>query len=211
MKKSSFQISLECFLDNMIEDNDFLVKIKGARNIVKSLDEKREVFEAYVFKICANWEILAESLIIDCLNKDTTRYREFTGFGIPKHCSRETCKALILGTGYLDCKSVADLKQKAKNMLVPQYNPFKKIPPKMSDTIDDFFRLRNYLAHYSESAKRSLEKMYQKRYRLKYFKTPGVLLLAEDRKQRVPRMAVYIFNFMDTANIMAKFLGVDLD
>lgn len=211
MKKSSFQISIEYFLYDMIKDNDFLVKIQGAKNIVKSIDEKREVFEAYVFSICANWEILVENLMIDCLNKNTKRYRESTGFGIPKHCSRETCKALVLGTGYLDCKSVADIKRKAKGILIPQYNPFKEIPSKMGNKIDDFFRLRNYLAHYSEIAKRSLRRMYLKKYGLQYFETPGVFLLAEDRKERVPRIELYILNFMDTAEIMAKFLGVDLD
>lgn len=195
----------------MIEDNNFLVKIQGAKNIVKLVDEKRDVFEAYVFRICANWEILVENLMIDCLNKDTTRYREFTGFGIPKHCSRETCKALVLGIGYLDCKSVSDLKRKAKDMLIPKYNPFKEIPSKIGDGIDDFFKLRNYLAHYSELAERSLRRMYLERYDLHCLKTPGAFLLAEDRKKRVPRIELYILNFMGTAKIMAKFLGVDLD
>jgi len=54
----------------------FLIKIEEAKRVVKSVEEKRDVFEAYVFKICANWEVLLEDLLIDCLNKDTTRYKE---------------------------------------------------------------------------------------------------------------------------------------
>ena len=80
-------------------DATFLTKIEKTRQVVKSVDEKREVFGAYVFKICVNWEILVEALLIDCLNKDTTRYRGWTGFKISKNITRDTCKAIILGTG----------------------------------------------------------------------------------------------------------------
>ena len=190
-------------------DATFLTKIEKARQVVKSLDEKREVFEAYVFKICANWEILVEALLIDCLNKDTTRYREWTGFKISKNITRDTCKAIILGTGYVDCKSVSDLKRLAKSILASQHNPFKEIPRLNGDRIDDFFALRNYLAHYSDAARRSLEKKYKNRYGLKSFRVPGEFLLAKDRRKKIPRMSVYINNFVSTVDIMVKFLKVD--
>ncbi len=128
MRKSSFQVTFETFHLNMIWDSTFLTRIEKARSVVKSADEKRSVFEAYVFSICTNWEILIETLLIDCLNKDTSAYREFTGFEIPKHLWRETCKAIILSTGYVDFRSVSDLKRTAKNILVSHCNPFKAIP-----------------------------------------------------------------------------------
>lgn len=210
MRKSSFEVTLGAFYSNMEMDIKFLVKVQEAKQVVKSLREKREVFEAYVFKICANWEIFSEVLLIDCLNKDTTRYREFTGFKIPINISRETCKAIILGTGYLDFKSVSDLKRQARQVLVSQYNPFKEILGPNGEKIDEFFTIRNYLAHYSDAAKRSLEKIYRDRYSLRSFREPGEFLLAKDREERLPRMGVYIDNFIDTAEIMEKFLGVDL-
>lgn len=210
MRKSSFELTLGNFYRNMEMDVVFLIKIEEAKRVVKSVEEKRDVFEAYVFKICANWEVLLEDLLIDCLNKDTTRYKELTGFKIPKNISRQTCKAIILGTGYFDCKNVSHLKQKAKSILVSQYNSFKEIPRPNGDKIDEFFALRNYLAHYSDAAKRSLEKIYKNAHSLKSFREPGEFLLAKDKRKKIPRMAVYINNFTDTVDIMAKFLDVGL-
>lgn len=149
-----------------------------------------------------------EELLIDCMNKDTTRYKEFTGFQIPKNISRETCKAIILGTSYIDCKSISHLKQMAKRILVPQFNPFKEIPKSNSDKIDEFFAIRNYLAHYSDVGRRSLEKIYKNRYSLKTFREPGEFLLARDKRQKMPRMWVYIVNFVDTVQVMEKFLNL---
>lgn len=160
MRKSSFQVTFEHFDSNMAWDSIFLMRIEKARSVVKSADEKRSVFEAYVFSICTNWEILVETLLIDSLNKDTTAYREFTGFEIPKNLSRETCKAIILGTGYVDFRSIGELIRRANNILVSHCNPFRAIPRPNARKIDEFYKLRNYVAHYSESAKRSLEKMY---------------------------------------------------
>lgn len=210
MRKSSFEVTLRDFYRNMSWDIAFLTKIEKAKRVVGLVDEKRDVFEAYVFKICANWEILVEDLLVDCLNKDVTRYKEFTGFKIPRNISRQTCKAIILGTGYFDCKSVSDLKQKAKKMLAPQCNPFGEIPKSNGNTIDEFFALRNYLAHYSDVAKRSLEKIYKNRHSLTSFRVPGEFLLAKDRRKKMPRMGVYINNFIETVDVMAKFLNVDL-
>lgn len=210
MRKSSFEVTLGGFYGNMEMDIKFLIKIEEAKQVVKSVGEKREVFEAYVFKICANWEIFSEELLIDCFNKDTTRYREFTGFKIPRNISRETCKAITLSIGYLDFKSVSHLKQIAGNLLVSQYNPFKEIPGPNGKKIDEFFALRNYLAHYSDAAKRSLEKIYRDRYSSGVFREPGEFLLAKDKRKKLPRMAVYIDNFVDTAELMGKFLGIDL-
>jgi len=208
MKKSSFERSLGDFYFNMSLDIGFLVKIQKSQKVVKSVEEKRSVFEAFVLSICANWEILVEELLIDCLNKDTSNYKEYTGFRISKHIPRETCKAIILGTSYLDFKSVSNLKQIAKRILVPQFNPFKEVPASNGERIDEFFALRNYLAHYSYAAKRSLQDIYRNKYNLKTFRRPGDFLLAEDKDQKLPRMGVYINNFIATADIMAKFCNV---
>lgn len=210
MKKSSFQKSLDNFYINMGGDITFLMKIEEAKMVVKSIDEKRAVFEAFVFRICANWEILVGDLLIDCLNKDTSQYKEFTGFGISKHLPRETCKAMILGVTYVDFKSVSELKKMAKRILVPQFNPFQKIPRSNGDKIDEFFTLRNYLAHYSDAAERSLDRMYKNRHGLRSFREPGDFLLALDKTRGMIRMAVYIENFLETADIMGEFCNVDI-
>lgn len=208
MKKSSFENSLLNFHMNMDWDIDLLVKIQWARRVVKSLEEKRSIFEAFVFSICANWEILVEELMIDCLNRDTSRYAEYTGFKLPKNISRETCKAVVIGIGYIDFKSVGHLKQIARQILVPQCNPFSTITTTQGKKIDEFFVIRNYLAHYSYVARRSLLRVYKDVYGITRFVEPGVFLLRQEKGAQIPRMGTYINNFKAAAHKMEDFLGI---
>jgi len=155
-----------------------------------------------------NRKPLVEDLMIDCLNKDTSGYAKYTGFKIDKHISRDTCKAIVIGTTFLDFKSVGHLKQMSKQILVQECNPFTKITTSYGKKIDEFFIIRNYLAHYSDAARRSLLSVYKDGYGMKRFVEPGVFLLAKDREEEMPRMGVYINNFKNTANAMGKFLGI---
>ncbi len=211
MKKPSVETTLDLFYGYMTWDITLLVKIERAKHIVKSRNEKRGIFEAFVFRICANWEILVEDLFIDCFSKDTSMFQTSTGFNIDKHLNRDTCKAIILGTQYIDFKNIADLKKQAKRVIMPQCNPFKEIPTLNGNKIDEFFVIRNYLAHYSDAARRSLHRMYKKQYGLRRFVMPGTFLLARDKGENLPRMGVYINDFIDTADLMAKFLGIEID
>lgn len=211
MKKSSCVLTLINFYENMSWDIDFLMKIEKSRRVVKARNEKRDVFEAFVFRICANWEILIGDLLIDCFSKDTSMYKNFTGFNIPKNLPLETCKAIVLGTGYMDFKSIGDLKREAKRVLVPKCNPFDKIPSTKGDKIDEFFLIRNYLAHYSDAAKRNLDKLYKNKYNLRKFIEPGQFLLARGKPNELPRMGIYINNFIECADVMGKSLGVNIE
>jgi hypothetical protein len=208
MKKSSYEASLTRFHLSMNRDIDLLMKIESAKRVVKSVRAKRSVFEAFVLSICANWEVLAEELLVDCLNNDPSKYRTYTGFKLPRHLNRDTCKAILIGINYLDFKSVEQLKDVSNNILTPKCNPFAKISASNGQKINEFFAIRNYLAHRSYAAKRALLKIYKNRYNLKTFVEPGVFLLADAKKQKIPRMGAYINNFKETANAMGKFLGV---
>ena len=211
MKKTSCEITLKNFYENMSWGIDFLMKIEKSRRVVKERYEKRDVFEAFVFRICANWEILMQDLLIDCFSKDTSKYKDFTGFDVPKHLSLETCKAIILGTGYLDFKSISDLKMQTKRILVPACNPFEKIPKFKGDKIDEFFTIRNYLSHYSDAARRKLDKLYKDKYNLHRFIEPGQFLLAKRSQNELPRMGEYINNFVECVDKMAEFLGINIE
>jgi len=208
MKKSAFENSLLDFHMSMSWDIDLLVKIQLARRVIKSLEEKRSIFEAFVFSICANWEILVEELMIDCLNRDTSRYAEYTGFKLPKNISRETCKAVVIGIGYIDFKSVGHLQNIARQILIPQCNPFSKITAAQGKKIDEFFIIRNYLAHYSHAARRSLLRVYKDVYGITRFVQPGVFLLGQEKGAQMPRMGIYINNFEAAAHKMEDFLGI---
>lgn len=209
MKKSSFQTSLSHFENNMALDTDILVRILTAKVIVKSVYDKRAIFEAFVLRLCSNWEILVEDLIIDCINKDTTRYAEYTGYKMSRHLPRDMCKAIMFGINYLDFKDIHHLKGVSKKVLVDECNPFMAIPREVGIRIDEFYKFRNYLAHYSSVAKRALEKVYKNKYRLKTFREPGSFLTAIEGGLELPRMFVYINAFYDASDEMGKYLGVE--
>jgi hypothetical protein len=145
--------------------------------------------------------------LIDCLNKDTSQYSKHTGYYLPKHLSRDICNAMIFGIGYKDFKSVSHLKSFAKQVLVPGNNPFQKISKNPSKKIDDYYVIRNYLAHYSYVAERKLEEMY-KRKGMRRFREPGDFLMSFNRGENTPRSAIYILAFLEAANEMATFLAI---
>ena len=208
MKKAAFDTTLYTFHVNMNQDIDLLMKVEKAKRVVKTVQEKRSIFEAFVLSVCADWECLVENLLIDCLNKDTSRYSEYTGFSIQKHITRDTCKAILVGIGYLDFKSTDQLKKLSKSVLIQTCNPFLSIPTQNCKMIDELFTIRNYLAHRSFATRRSLAHLYESKYHLRHFIEPGTFLLARDKTDEIPRLGVYINNFKEAANTMGKFLGV---
>ena len=208
MKKASFDATLYSFHMNMNRDIALLMKVEKAKRVVKTVQEKRSIFEAFVLSVCADWEYMVENLLIDCLNKDTSMYSEYTGFSISKHITRDICKAILIGISYLDFKSTDQLKKLSKSILIQSCNPFLLIPSSNCKKIDELFTIRNYLAHRSFAARRSLADLYKRKYNLRHFVEPGTFLLATDKTDKIPRLGVYINNFKNAANIMGKFLGV---
>ena len=170
---------------------------------------KGEIYESFVLKICVTWETFIEDLLALCLSKDVSQYSEYMDTKFPKRPSKELCETLISGYRYFDFKNVDGLKGISKNILVPAYNPFSKIPTNESKKIDEFFQIRNYVAHRSRVAKRSLSRLYREVYHLRRFQEPGAFLLSplHEKTQEV-RFGEYIRAFIDAADAMAKHLGV---
>lgn len=237
MKKPSFEDTFRKYFSQMEWYREFLRKMSGVREqrlsrkdkkeiceafVVKiytdskvlerrlSRREKKEIFEAFVIKICAAWEVLIEELFVDCLHCDTSQYAKYTGTRVRKHLRRDECRQLIAGTrGYFDVKSVGDLKGEAKKFLVDQHNPFKQIPRDDVVKIDQFYVIRNYLAHYSMRSKQTLFRLYKKApYNLTRFREPGYFLLEYDKITNQVRFLNYINAFFDAADQMAYFPGI---
>ena len=211
MRKASVKVTFEHYFWWMDWYVEFLSKIYSAKRVIGIRDEKTEIFEAFVFKIHTTWEVFVEALLIDSLNRDTSQYAKYMNRPLPKHLSRNICEIMLLGLGYLDWKGATQLRAKTKNILVPEHNPFQKIPKTSIKKIDQFYTIRNYLAHYSIVAGRSLSKMYKNNFKMKNFSQPGEFLYATDQKTKDTRLGNYIKAFVDAADEMAKFLNVHVD
>lgn len=208
MKKSQIGVTIDNYVNCM---NDYIVilnKLADDQTVFSSKGEKIDIIEAFVFKLCAEWEVFVETLLVDCLNKDTSKYSEFMGLKIPKHVTRDQCIAMVSGLGYFDTKGINDLKNVVKNILTSSNNGFKEIKKADGLLIDDLFTIRNYLSHFSYKSERGLKKMYKNRYQLRTFRTPGEFLYAIDKKNKQMRIGNYSDALFRAANSIAKFHGL---
>jgi hypothetical protein len=120
---------------------------------------------------------------------------------IPPHPTRDLCEGLLFGGSYRDFKSFGDLKGYAKKILPDQSNPFLAVAQGNSAKIDEVFKIRNYLAHYSSAARRSLDRLYKANYKLKRFVEPGRFLRANCGK----RLWAYFDAFEGASDDMKAF------
>ena len=81
------------------------------------------------------------------------------------------------------------------------------IPSDEGKKIDEFCVIRNYLAHYSDSSKQSLTRMYKNKYGLS-FREPGDFFFEYDTNKRQIRFAHYTNAFLKATDEMAIFLNV---
>ena len=225
MPKSSYKSQFDSFFNSIVQYTDLLLKIFEAKEVVippekkKEIlaeilpSEKKQIHEAFVLKIYVAWEVLVEDLFIECLSRDPSKYAEHKGIRLAKKLTKDVCRGLISGLGYFDFKDTGDLKGKAKRVLNTKYNPFANIPTDAGKKIDEFCVIRNYLAHYSDSSKQSLMRMYRNKYNLK-FREPGDFLFGIvefvefGKREKQTRFANYIDAFMKAADEMAFFLRV---
>lgn len=225
MLTSSLKAEFNDFFASMIQHTDLLVKIIKTTKIELLPTEKKEILpkflptekkqihEAFVLKICATWEILAENVFVECLSQDTSNYAVYKGIVLPKKLTKNTCKGLVSGLRYFDCGNLSSIRGKANNLLVDHKNPFKDISGDVITKINEFYQIRNYIAHRSDTAKQSLKRMYKQSYKMR-FRLPGNFLfdmvkfveLGERGKEI--RFANYSKAFEKAADEMAIFLGI---
>ena len=224
MQTYSLKAEFDNFFASMIQYTDFLIKIVKTTKIIlpphedkeiltKLLQtEKKQIHEAFVLKICATWEILAENVFVECLLRDTSKYEDRKGITLPRKLTKDICKGLISGLRYFDCGNMASLKGKANNFLAERCNPFKEVPPDVSGKINEFYLIRNYIAHRSDTGKQALKRMY-KNYKMR-FRLPGNFLfdtvefIEFGERGKELRFANYSKVFEKAADEMATFLGI---
>lgn len=209
MNKSAIEITFNGFIgwiDMYVEISE---KVIADKELFTERDEKIEIIESLLLKICAQWENLVEELLIDCLNKDSSQYSNFIMSKLPKHIPRAQCAAMIQGLGYVDFKSVGDIKRKARLILKDEYNPFKSIAKVDANKIDEMYTFRNYIVHLSNHAERSLKNLYFKKYNMKRFQEPGRFLITVNKNTNKPRMEMYIHAMHTAVEDMAFYLGLE--
>lgn len=178
MRKADLAQNHEPFDEAIERYRSFIRKIIDAQRVVANAAEKRDVAESVLLRLCAHWESFVDEHLVDCVNCDHSKLSEFFGVTIPDNPSKGLCQALLFGGSYRDFKSFGDLKGFSKKILPEDSNPFLQITAAQANRIDEAYKIRNYLSHYSDAARRSLLRLYQEEYDMERFLEPGQFLLA---------------------------------
>jgi len=158
----------------------FSEKIISAQRVIGTAIEKRDLAESVVLRLVANWESFVDEHLVACVNRDHSKLNEFLGATIPDHPNMSLCRALVFGDGYRDFQSTGALIGFSKKLLPEASNPFLAISQSHKNRIDDVYKIRNYLAHYSAKGRRTLWRMYKAKYRYSRWVEPGRFLLANE-------------------------------
>jgi len=155
-------------------------KVLGLRGKIYSDYEASEIIEAFTIKTICDWEWYVEKMIYECLKIDTSQLSQQLELDLPKTISNDECIAYLNGLGYFDLKNVSNLKSIGKKILTEKNNPFQNISSESRNHIDDFYSLRNYVAHKSNKSKRTLVKTYSKYNQNDFIEVGDFLLLKSD-------------------------------
>ncbi len=183
MRKSDLKRNHEPFDAAVTRYREFINKIIDAQRVVSTAQEKRDLAESVMLRLCANWESFIDEHLVDCVNCDHSKLGEYLGVSIPPDPTKDLCQALVFGDGYKDFRSFGDLKGYTKKLLPDDSNPFLSVSATHTKKIDEVYKIRNYLSHYSSKARRSLHTMYKTEYQLERFFEPGFFLLANSAQR----------------------------
>ena len=178
MRKADLRKNHKPLDDSIARYRSFLERIIAAQRVIRTKQEKQDVAESVLLRLCANWEKFVDEHLVDCVNVDPSKLGEFLGVDVPSHPSKSLCAGLIFGGGYRDFQSFGTLKGFSRRLLPDVSNPFLQVTRAQAKRLDELYVIRNYLSHYSAKSKRALQRMYEKNHDMSNFLQPGQFLLA---------------------------------
>ncbi len=146
-------------------------------------DEKKMLIEALLLRACALWEKFIEKAIVLLIDLDPSKL--LNEFDLPKNTNvtPKLIRAIIFSDHYRDFHDIDRSTSFFDRVIVDKNNTFEKITKQRKDKINFIYKLRNYLAHYSEFSKINLLRAYkQEPYNYKRFSEPGLFLIKQKGK-----------------------------
>ncbi len=183
MRKSDLKKNHDLFDVAVSRYGSFMEKVIDAKRVIGSAQEKRDIAESVLLRLCAYCEYFVDEHLVACVNCDSSQLSKFFGVTIPKNPDKGLCRALLFGERYRDFRSVGQLKKFTTRILPKDSNPFLAISASHTQLIDEVCKIRNYLSHYSSSARHSLFTMYKEKFGRDRFLEPGQFLLGYQAKQ----------------------------
>lgn len=183
MRKSDLRARHARFDSAVERYRSFSHKVLNAQRVINTKQEKQDLAESVVLRLVANWESFVDEHLVACVNRDHSKMHDFLGVAIPPNPNMNLCRALIFGDGYRDFPDTGALIGFSKKLLPESSNPFLAISKSHRNKIDDIYKLRNYLAHYSVKSYRVLWGMLKTKYQYERWIEPGKFLLAANGRR----------------------------
>lgn len=172
--------------ENNIED-----LIRYAQEIIADLPYERKIpskqkemlLESLLLRACALWESFIERELIASINLDTSQL--LRRFGLPEktNLNIKLTRAIVFSDSFRDFNDIDRSMSFFKEVIVDKLNPFKNITRIQKEKIIFTYKIRNYLAHYSEFSRMKLFRAYQREpYKYRIFLEPGKFLLKQKGK-----------------------------
>lgn len=182
-------MSLRVILENhkLLEKNIEEIIKYGLRLIERnstsfSVKEKTIIIEGLLLRACAYWERFLEAEVIFLIELDQSKLREYLELPSSQKLNRQLIKAILFSDSYRSFQDIEKSKRFFRSFIANNYNLFDKLTNEQIKKNQMAYKLRNYLAHYSEFAKKKLQQQYKKTYSYSRFMQPGRFLMKENGK-----------------------------
>jgi hypothetical protein len=170
-----------------ILERDIEEIIKYGLNIIKTIkpSNKREVqfiIEGLLLRACAIWEKFIETEVIYLVDLDKSKILDEFDLPVHTNLNKKLIKTILFSDLYRDFHDIDKSKSFFKTYIADHNNLFKLLNNDQINKIKMIYKSRNYLAHYSEFARKKLLKEYNKSYGYMKFMEPGIFLIKSKGK-----------------------------
>lgn len=151
---------------------ELIEKILNAKDVFwdKYGTYKKELIKALLITYLTEWETFIKTLLVDCFNKDTSKYSNYVWRKIPKHITKNTCFCILSWIWFFDFKWIYDAKAFSKKIINNEYNPFLIKSDKVTECckkIEEYYIIRNFITHWSMKSYNSYVKILKENYKYK--------------------------------------------
>lgn len=159
------------------------------------------LIEALLLRACALWENFIENEMVLLITLDPSKLLKEFDLPLNTNINSKLIRAIIFSDHYRDFHDIDRSMGFFERVIVDKNNSFKKITNSQKQKINFTYKLRNYLAHYSEFSKTNLFRSYnQPPYNYRKFLEPGRFLL----KQKGKHFEDLVHNFKMSSITMKK-------
>ncbi|MBD3338365.1 MAG: hypothetical protein GF353_04620 [Candidatus Lokiarchaeota archaeon] len=194
------------YLENSIEDiikyGIEIISFKSIESKILPLKEKSIIIEGLLLRACAIWEKFLETEVVYLVNIDRSKLMKEFEISSNRSLNLNIIKAILFSNKYRDFHDIERSKSFFKRYIVDDYNLFSKLTSEQINKIKMVYKLRNYLAHYSEFSKKLLLTEYRQTYNYSKFLEPGKFLI----KNNGTHFENLIHNFCLISATMERYL-----